>query len=161
MIFGAMSSQVFGRKDGHIKRTLHLTIPPDPAYARTVRDALIGFGRLHRIADADLESLLFAVGEALANAIEHSATGLDIEVFAEVEDDRITATVVDYGQGLKVIPRQPLPLPDTLAERGRGLPIMQRCTDFMNVKSTPGAGTAITMGRWRRAYENAEHKSVS
>lgn len=156
-----MSIQLIDREGGHIKRTLHLTIPPDPARARTVRDALIGFGRLHHIAEADLESLLFAVGEALANAIEHSASGLDIEVFAEVEDDRVTATVVDYGQGLKVIPQQPLPLPEALAERGRGLPIIQRCTDFMKVKSTPGAGTAITMGRWRRTYENAEHKSAS
>ncbi len=156
-----MSSRVFGRKDGHIKRTLHLRIPPDPIYARTVRDALIGFGRLHHIGDGDLESLLFAVGEALANAMEHSATGLDIELFAEVDEDRVTATVVDYGQGLTVIPRDPLPLPDTLAERGRGIPIMQRCTDFMNVKSVPGAGTAITMGRWRRNYENTERTTIS
>lgn len=145
-----MRSQVFGREDGHIKRTLHLSIPPDPAYARTVRDALIGFAQLSGLGDGDLESLLFAVGEALANAIEHSATGLDIEVFAEVDEDQVVATVVDYGNGLKVIPRQTLPLPETLAERGRGIPIMQRCTDFMNVKSTPGAGTSITMGLFRR-----------
>lgn len=156
-----MSSQVFGREDGHVKRTLHLRIPPHAAFARTVRDAIIGFGRLHGIGESDLESLLFAVGEALANAIEHSATGLDIEVFAEIDDRQITATVVDYGQGLAAIPQRPAPLPESLSERGRGIPIMQRCTDFMNVKSTPGHGTAITMGRWRREYENTGRQNVS
>jgi anti-sigma regulatory factor (Ser/Thr protein kinase) len=156
-----MSSQLLRRKGGPITRTLHLTVPPDAAYARTVRDAIIGFGRLHDIAETDVESLLFAVGEALANAIEHAGSGLDIEVFAEVDEERITATVVDYGQGLRAVPIYPTPLPDSLTERGRGIPIMQRCTDFMNVKSEPGHGTAITMGRWRRQYENTGRESVS
>ncbi len=156
-----MATQLFGREDGHVKRTLHLSIPPDPAFARTVRDALIGFGRLNHVGDGDVESLLFAVGEALANAIEHSASGRDIEVFAEIESDRIVATVVDYGQGLAVNAYEPVALPEALVERGRGIPIMQRCTDFMNVKSAPGVGTAITMGRWRRAYENTGRTSVS
>lgn len=158
---GAMESRVFGREDGHIKRTLHLRIPPDPAFARTVRDAIVGFGRLHDIHENDLESLLFAVGEALANAIEHSASGEDIEIFAEVDDDQVTATVVDHGQGLTLIPQHPLPLPEAFAERGRGIPIIQRCTDFINVKSRPGAGTAITMGRWRRKYENTGRQNAS
>ncbi len=156
-----MSSQVFGRENGLSKRTLHLRVPPDAMYARTVRDAILGFGKLHSIADWDVQSLLFAVGEALANAIEHSATGLDIEVFAEVDEERIVATVVDHGQGLDIVPQQEMPLPESLAERGRGIPIMQRCTDFMNVKSAPGHGTEITMGRWRRKYENTERRGIS
>ena len=156
-----MPRYVAGRDDGHTKRTLHLRIPPDPAFARTVRDAVIGFGQLHGIAEVDLESLLFAVGEALANAIEHSSTGQDIEVLAELDDDKVVATVIDHGLGLMAVPKQCVPLPDGLTERGRGIPIMQRCTDFFNVKSTPGSGTAITLGRWRRTYENTERRSVS
>jgi anti-sigma regulatory factor (Ser/Thr protein kinase) len=155
-----MSSQVFGPEDGQTKRTLHIRIPPDVVFARTVRDAFVGFGRLHGIHKDDLESLLFAVGEALANAIEHSATGDDIEIFADVDDKQFTATVIDYGQGLQPVPERHVSLPDLFAERGRGIPIMQRCTHFMNVKSAPGKGTAITMGRWRR-YENTGQRSAS
>ena len=140
---------------------LNLRIPPDPAFARVVRDAIVGFGRLQEIGENDIEPLLFAIGEALANAIEHSATGQDIEIFAEVDDHQIIATVVDHGQGLREVPARTLPLPDVFAERGRGIPIMQRCTDFMNVRSAPGAGTAITMGRRRRNYENAGRRGVS
>lgn len=156
-----MSIQVFHRESGQLTRTLHLRIPPEAAYARTVRDAIIGFGRLHGIAESDTEAVLIAVGEALANSIEHASTRLDIEVFAEVDDDRFVATVVDHGQGLQVMPQDPAPLPEAFSERGRGIPIMQRCTDFMDVKSTPGQGTAITMGRWRRGYENAGASTVS
>ena len=156
-----MSSQLIGREDGLTKRTLHLRIPPDAVFARTVRDALIGFGMLHEIADGDVEALLFAVGEALANAIEHAATGLDIEVFAEVDDESIVATVVDHGRGLHIVPQQHMPPPESLAQRGRGIPIMQGCSDFMNVNSTPGHGTAVTLGRWRRGYENTEQGTVS
>jgi stage II sporulation protein AB (anti-sigma F factor) len=130
-------------------------------FARTVRDAIVGFGLLNGIAQVDLESLLFAVGEALANAIEHSESGQDIEVFAELDDDQVKATVVDHGRGLAVIPQAPVPLPDGLTERGRGIPIMQRCTDFFKVKSAPGQGTAITLGRRRSKYENTERESVS
>ena len=156
-----MSKSLNGRGDGQTKRTLHLRIPPDPIFARTVRDAIIGFGSLHGIDQTDLEALLFAVGEALANAIEHSGAGDDIEIQVEVDDASVLATVIDQGQGLAAEPQLPAALPEGLAERGRGIPIMQRCTDFFNVKSTPGRGTAITLGRWRKTYENTEHASIS
>jgi anti-sigma regulatory factor (Ser/Thr protein kinase) len=156
-----MSSHIIDRGDGQTKRTLHLRIPPDPIFARTVRDAIIGFGSLHGIDDSDLDSILFAIGEALANAIEHSSSGEDIEILAEIDDRRIVATVIDRGQGLRHEPQNPQPLPEGLEARGRGIPIMQRFTDIFNVKSTPGAGTAITLGRWRRTYENAGRGSSS
>ncbi|HET9030824.1 MAG TPA: ATP-binding protein [Candidatus Aquilonibacter sp.] len=156
-----MSSHIVDREDGQSKRTLHLRIPPDPVFARTVRDAIIGFGSLHGIDEADLEALLFAVGEALANAIEHSASGDDIEILAEIDDRRVVATVIDRGRGLSIAPPQLAPLPSGLAERGRGIPIMQRCTDIFNIKSTPGKGTAITLGRWRKTYENAGRADAS
>lgn len=142
------------------RRNLHLRIPPDPHYARTVRDALIGFALLHDIPEGELESLLFAVGEALANAIEHASSKRDIEVFAEVDDERFVATVVDYGNGFTTIPHDLAPLPDATCERGRGIPIMQRCTDFFDIRSDPDSGTAITLGRLLRG-RNAEQQSAS
>ncbi len=155
-----MTTSSSGRENGRLpKRSLHLRIPPDPRFARTVRDAIIGFGLLHDIPEGDLEPLLFAVGEALANAIEHSSSGKDIEVLAEVDDQQFVATVIDYGRGLTAIPREITQLPDVLSERGRGIPIMQRCTDFFDVRSEPGDGTAVVLGRRRR--ENAERQTAS
>jgi serine/threonine-protein kinase RsbW len=155
-----MSSLNPGRDNGRLPaRTLHLKIPPDARYARTVRDALAGFALLHHVSNLDTEALIFAVGEALANAIEHAASGKDIEVIAEVDAQRFVATVIDYGDGFRTIPRERAQLPEPTAERGRGIPIMQRCTDFFDVKSQPGAGTAIVLGRLRRT--NPERQTAS
>jgi anti-sigma regulatory factor (Ser/Thr protein kinase) len=43
-----------------------------------------------------------------------------------------------------------MPFPDITAEGGRGFPIMQRCTDFFDVWTTPAEGTVVTLGRRRR-----------
>ena len=129
---------------------LHLQIPPDPRYARTVRDALLGFASLHGIARDDLDALVFAIGEALANAIEHARSRRDLEIVASIEDDHILASVIDFGCGLPATPVEAQPLPNLFAERGRGIPIMQRCSDFFSVESRPGAGTVVTLGRYRR-----------
>ncbi len=129
---------------------LHLRIPPDPRHARTVRDALTGFAALQGLTEEDREALLFAVGEALANAIEHAQSRRDLEVSASADDERIVARVVDFGRGLPATPAERVALPGGLAERGRGIPIMQRCTDLFAVESVPGEGTTVTLERLRR-----------
>ena len=133
------------------KPTLRLEIPPAARHASTVRDALIGFAQLHGVAQADLDSLLFAVGEALANAVEHAASTADITVHCSIDDGEIIAQVVDAGRGIAVIPQGTVPLPAAMSERGRGIPIMQRCTDSFSIESAPGRGTVITL-RLRRRF---------
>ncbi len=154
-----MSTTFYGRPGNEGIPNIRLRIPPDARYARTVRDALIGFGSLHGVGETDLEALLFAVGEALANAIEHSMTMADIEVCAEVEKHQVTATVIDRGTGMPMLPSGRAPLPDALSERGRGIPIMQRCADVFQVARMPDGGTAVTLGRVRR--ERAQESTVA
>jgi serine/threonine-protein kinase RsbW len=141
------------------KPTLSIRIPPDGRHARTVRDALVAFTSLHGVATADQEALLFAVGEALANAIEHGAPTGDISVTIEIDKKLISASVVDQGRGFPNTPQGYRPLPDAYAIRGRGIPIMQRCVDTFDVQSTPGSGTVVTLGRYRRSptSTNQEH----
>ncbi len=88
-----------------------------------------------------------AVGEALANAIEHAHTREPIEVSAWLHDDGLFAAVCDRGVGFPANDRSlVMSLPDAFAERGRGLPLMQRCADVCSVRSTPGEGTRVTLG---------------
>ena len=141
--------------------SLHVRIPPDARHARTVRDALIAFSSLHSIDPRDVEALLFAIGEALANAIEHGAPEIDIDVTVEIEQAAIYARVVDRGKGLLALPEPIAPLPDGLTERGRGIPIMQRCVDLVEVSSTPGEGTAVSLTRYRRSHTNQEARAIS
>jgi anti-sigma regulatory factor (Ser/Thr protein kinase) len=132
---------------------LELRVPPDPRYAKTVREAMAGFGCLNGVGEDDIEALLAAVGEALANAIEHARASRDIEVIVEIDDARFIATVTDHGRGCSRIPRGTAPLPEVLAERGRGIPIMQRCTHLFEVRSTPGRGTTVVLGRYLRVRQ--------
>ena len=130
--------------------SLQLRIPPLPRYVRSARGALHAFGEYHHVEPRDLENLTFALGEALANAIEHAHTQNDIAVGFQIDESAVVATVSDQGRGLAEPPPSTAEMPRDLTETGRGFAIMQRCTDFFDIRSTPGEGTVITMGRYRR-----------
>lgn len=136
---------------------LNVRIPPNARFSRTVRQDVLKFATEFEMSGEDLDEFIFAVGEALANAIEHSHSSDVIEVRCQLEDDKIMATIVDSGGGFKVDALANFTLPEALVERGRGLPIMRRCTDIFAVHSVPGRGTAVVLGRYlRRKRGNQE-----
>jgi anti-sigma regulatory factor (Ser/Thr protein kinase) len=137
------------RARGERAFNLHLSVPPLPRYARSARTALTDFAKDHDVASLDIENLTFALGEALANAIEHAQTRQDIDVGLSINGEAIIATVHDWGRGCTTIPHGAVALPKDIAETGRGFAIMQRCTDFFDIRSAPGAGTMVTLGRYR------------
>lgn len=139
---------------------LRLCVPPDPRLGGYVRQELNAFARLQGIEPESVTDFISAIGEALANAIEHSHSRKPIDVVAwMLGDDRLFASIQDHGVGFAPC-EGPLAdkLPDAYAERGRGLPIMRRYADVLSVRSTPGEGTRVTLGcRIRTAAGNAEH----
>ncbi|GAC1476386.1 MAG: hypothetical protein PVSMB8_03830 [Vulcanimicrobiaceae bacterium] len=132
---------------------LDFRVPPQPHLSRVVREGVTDFARAHAVSEDDLAHFLTALGEAIANAIEHSHADSAIEVEVRVGLDRILATVQDSGVGFDTSLITDPVLPDPTAERGRGLPIMRRCTDIFAVKSQPGSGTAVVLGRYFRKPE--------
>jgi stage II sporulation protein AB (anti-sigma F factor) len=132
---------------------LQISIPPLPRFAATARKALKNFGGVNAVAAPDLENLVFALGEAIANAIQHAHTSEAIEIRADAGGDSIVVTVTDRGRGIPVLPDGPVSFPSIFAEGGRGFAIMQRCTDVLDVTSTPGTGTVVTLVRHRRACQ--------
>ncbi|HEY9086041.1 MAG TPA: ATP-binding protein [Candidatus Tyrphobacter sp.] len=141
---------------GGSDRVLRLVIPSDARFVRKVRKELIAFARRHRVASSDLDTLLLAVGEALANAVEHAGSAHDIEVQCRVDDREIVATIIDSGRGVGRTLADDIiaPLPEPMAEGGRGIPIMQRCTDMFSIRSLPGGGTGVVLGLLRHIQEN-------
>lgn len=129
-------------------QALRIRIPPNARFSRSARDELRKFAAGLGVQTLDLEEFIFAVGEALANAIEHSSSSDVIEVRCDFEGDKIVATIVDSGGGFKANPLASVSLPDAFAERGRGLAIMRRCTDIFALHSVPGRGTAVVLGRY-------------
>lgn len=147
--------------DGAAERTLQVRIPPNARFGRNVRHEVLSFADRFKIAQEDLDDFIFAVGEALANAIEHSRSTGSIEVRCQVEDDKIVATILDSGAGFQNDPLPAVALPPVLSERGRGLPIMRRCTDIFAVHSVPGRGTAVVLGRYLRRRRKHEESDVA
>jgi anti-sigma regulatory factor (Ser/Thr protein kinase) len=96
-----------------------------------------------------LPDVLSALGEALANAIQHSSNAAPIEVQCQVSDDRIVATVRDFGVGLSGRP-DPTFTPACDLERGRGFAIMRAFSDVFEARSVPGGGTLVVVGRYLR-----------
>lgn len=126
---------------------LRLSIAPDPKLGGSVRQAIVAFARDQSIEAPDLTDFVTAVGEALANAIEHSHTPEPIAIVVWVLDDRLFASVSDRGVGFQPNEQaQTASLSDTYAERGRGLAIMRRFADVLSVRSSPGQGTRVTLG---------------
>lgn len=131
-------------------RQFKVRIPPNARFSARVRNEVLSFADRFEISDADLDDFIFAVGEALANAIEHSGSTDVIEFRCRIEDDKIVATIIDSGAGFPAGNSPSANLPDALTERGRGLPIMRRCSDIFALHSVPGRGTAIVLGRYLR-----------
>ncbi|MFN2461743.1 MAG: ATP-binding protein [Candidatus Velthaea sp.] len=137
----------------HPDASLRLQIPPDPRFGKYVRERVAGFASAYVIPDEDLREYLTAIGEAFANAVEHSRSEAPIEVTCWfVGGEQLIATVADSGVGFESAETAAanVDLPDAYAERGRGLAIMHRCTDHFTVRSTPGQGTAVVLGRYVR-----------
>ncbi len=134
---------------------LDFRVPPQPHLSRIVRESVADFARSHEVGDDDLGHFLTALGEAVANAIEHAHAELPIEIEVRIGDDRILATVRDNGIGFDSSHIDHI-LPDHTAERGRGLPIMRRCCDIFAVSSEPGTGTAVVIGRYFRRGPSRE-----
>ncbi len=133
----------------HHEASIAFRIHPQPHVCRSVREGLTEFAMTHGVPRTDLEQLQTALGEALANAIEHSGSNAEIDIEIRLTADRIVATVSDAGVGFSVDSGLS-PLPDAVAERGRGLPIMRRCSDIFGVRSVPGQGTVVVLGRYLR-----------
>ena len=132
------------------EQSITIHVPPEPWASRTVRDGVTAFAERAGVSGADLTALLTAVGEAVANAIEHSRTLQPIEVRCVAHRDSIIATVRDFGVGFRHAGEGSEPsatLPSTECERGRGLGIMRRCTTIFSVGIAAGGGTSVVIGR--------------
>ncbi|HVS45985.1 MAG TPA: ATP-binding protein [Verrucomicrobiae bacterium] len=145
-----------GREDSDLVG-LHVRIPPNPASSRHVRERLLAYAQHRGVAAAVLADFMFAVGEAVANAIEHSHSMTSIEVRCSVDDEKIVAVVTDTGRGFEYGGRAAPPL--GLIERGRGLSIMQGFTDIFSLQSTLGEGTAVLLGRYLRRQSKESPKA--
>jgi anti-sigma regulatory factor (Ser/Thr protein kinase) len=125
-------------------------MPPDPRFSASVRRQISSFAMGCGLSGDELATYMAAVGEALANAIEHSSSREAVDVQCRIEPDKIVAIITDAGNGFPVNRQPEMTLPNAYAERGRGLPIMRRFSDIFALASSPGRGTSVFLGRYVR-----------
>lgn len=113
----------------------------DAYSARMVRRELMNFVRRYVPAEDDLFHAELIIGEVLANTVKH-APGV-VTLALDWTEMHPVLTVVDDGPGsLKFAPTLP---DDTLTEDGRGLFLIGALAKDVQVESTPGRGTKMTL----------------
>jgi len=126
------------------RESLEETGPLDlalPAVPESLKDFRAAMRRWLSTAGADDDTtgdLLLAVGEACTNAVEHAygPAGGTVRLRLELRGTEVLATVRDHGQW-----RQPRG-----QNRGRGILLMRKCADEVNVEQT-GDGTSVVIRR--------------
>ena len=107
----------------------NIRFPNSRSYVAVARKATLDAVREFGLSESKLEEFGYAVGEALANAVEHGYredSYLDVRVHAMESDRAIVVEVEDSGMGFN-----PSEVKDPQAEavRGYGLQIMRATAD--------------------------------
>lgn len=103
--------------------------PNSRAYVGVARRTAIDFARTLGLSEAQLEELSYALGEALANAVEHGfreRTYFAVRVWRSTEEAAIVMEVEDDGRGFDP---EAVDDPDENATRGYGISIMRAMAD--------------------------------
>lgn len=120
-----------------------LTLPAVPASAARVRSELKEFFGELGLSEERIFDLQLAVGEAVANAIEHAYDGAQPAIFsvhARRVDGRLRIDVLDQGRWRDGV-RTPR---GVLSERGRGVGLMRALCDEVRIERTL-VGTRIQL----------------
>jgi integral membrane sensor domain MASE1/anti-sigma regulatory factor (Ser/Thr protein kinase) len=117
---------------------MHIRFPADPGKLAGVRRRFARWLARREVVGQEAEDLVLACSEACANAIEHAygPAGGDIELTARIEDGEVVLVVRDFGRWRS----------SRSVDRGRGLLIIEACTDSHSV-SRGAAGTELRMVR--------------
>jgi serine/threonine-protein kinase RsbW len=120
---------------------LHFRVPAVPGRLAGLRHALAEWATRIGLPEKDIEALVLASYEAMANSVEHAYHDqtqglLDLRARLDGAQSRVVVTVTDYGQW------KPPQLSGGL--RGRGLSLIQGLTNTSTITPTTG-GTTVTM----------------
>jgi anti-sigma regulatory factor (Ser/Thr protein kinase) len=132
------------RDTGRPPAELLITLVAEAGAASVVRDRVRSWLTGWWWPDRDLDDIVLAVNEAVANVIDHAYLAQpfpgDVTVFAWLingsDGRKAGISVIDRGRWR--------PIPHDPGNRGRGLMMMRACTGLLHIEHSE-AGTAATM----------------
>ena len=122
---------------------LAFTLPLDAARLLRARQRIRDYLHSHVRDREAIDAVVLAVEEAMTNALRHSGTRDDLEIHLQFEGGDLVAEVRDHGAGFDVDSFDPDRLPDLLAPSGRGLYLISRLMDEMELTSSDGLAVRV------------------
>lgn len=119
-----------------------LGLPSDGAFIGPLRDAVGNLLSAAGAPDEAVSDVQMILAEACANALTHAHVN-DYRVEVQATDHGCVLRVSDQGRGL---PPGPVPDPDPLDERGRGLLLIRALADEADIDGTPD-GTVVRVAK--------------
>ena len=116
-----------------------------PSSAAVLREALTTYLTANGVDDAATRLIVLCADEALINAVAHAA-GSPVGVFADLRDDHFTLEVSDGGPGFDPSRMDGDAEPDLMGEHGRGLFLIRKLMDGLEILSSQH-GTTLHMER--------------
>ena len=132
---------------------LRLRLPLRRSSAASLRSSVSGLLAANDVPSATAGDVLLAADEAFTNAFMHSGDVAGVvQLHAEIRDSHVLVEIRDRGCGFDPGVVDVTATPDPLVAHGRGLFLIHRLMDEVEVTSRgTGAGTVVRMvKRFRR-----------
>ena len=126
-------------------RFFRLLIPADLSELSKARRLMQEVGGAARLSDDRLFDLQVAVSEAVANAIEHAES--EVEMSAWLLSDRVMVEITNEGAFQPGLYKD-----DTHRRRGLGLPLMVSLADQVHVSRVAGGRTQVSLTFFLEGY---------
>ena len=117
---------------------LHFRVPPEPSHLLRARERLRDYLRQYCTDRQVVDDVVLCVEEAATNAIRHSGSDEEIEIAVQFDPGRLVALVKDRGRGFDVDTFDPSVTPDPLEDHGRGLFIIAKLMDSLELSLDGG-----------------------
>jgi PAS domain S-box-containing protein len=119
-------------------------MPPEPAHLLRARERIRDYLRLYCTDEQLISDVVLCVDEAVANAVSHSGSELDVELSLGFEKGSLVADVRDHGSGFDITTFDSDALPDPQNDHGRGLFIISQLMDSLELHLDGGLGVRMT-----------------
>ena len=110
------------------------TLAPEAVRLSRARRGVRDYLSLYCGDQRTIDDMVLCVGEACTNAIRHGGSGREIEIFLGFRGDDLEILVKDQGRGFDTGAFDPAASPDPHSTGGRGLFLMSRLSDQMELR---------------------------
>jgi len=117
---------------------LRFSLAPEPSRLLRARERIRDYLTAHCSDQTSVNDVVLAIEEACTNAIRHSGSGADIEIRLTFRGANLHVAVSDKGHAFDVASFDPQRPPDPLLDHGRGLFLISRLCDGLELRVNGG-----------------------